>query len=652
MSELNYWQRARRAHISRRTMLSASARAGIGATGLALVGCGDDDDDAAVTQTQTQADQEQAEQVAEQAAEQAADQEQAEQAADQAEAEEEMVAAGPTPVRGGIRFNTQFQSSFTMDPAFTTDQNGAAVTSWVTDKVVRELNSNTGEIIGDLAETWETPDASTLILNVREGVKWASVGPAANNPNAGGGRPFTVDDMAWIFTRQGNNLLVNGDEAGFARSHIYRNMAAGGIDIDGMSVTLNYGIPDATALGSIGYEMNQVTQRELMESIEDTPFDFLPENMIGTGPFILTKITLNELWELRRNPDYWGNVYPWLDGATFNSSIGTDPNARRLGFENKSLDEMTGSKELIDAIEGDNAGDVYRVSKGSAAPLGLWVNPTREPFTDPRVIMALHLAQHRHFYIQVYEQGQGKLNGPIEWIQGTWAIPQNELITYPGHRSGADREEDLKEANDLWNVSGGREFGEIPIPFAAGYLASRGSDAHEVYAQTLNDALQTEQFVGTVSTWAEMIPELFKKEFWTYGSLYTGFLGSDGRVDLRSHFHSEGSQNHISVNNAQLDALLDKSIREPDVEIAVEIVREAQDLILENAHFGRIQDHNPFSQGLSWNYLHQRQASGSREEGFDGFTFSIRSLDARETWIDQSDPTFNARPDVQPAAIV
>ena len=47
MSDRNYWTSLRQRKISRRTMLGASAKAGVGAAGLALVGCGDDDDDAA-----------------------------------------------------------------------------------------------------------------------------------------------------------------------------------------------------------------------------------------------------------------------------------------------------------------------------------------------------------------------------------------------------------------------------------------------------------------------------------------------------------------------------------------------------------------------------------------------------------------------------
>ena len=47
----NYWNTLRHRKISRRTMLGASAKAGVGAAGLALVGCGDDDDDAAAIDT-------------------------------------------------------------------------------------------------------------------------------------------------------------------------------------------------------------------------------------------------------------------------------------------------------------------------------------------------------------------------------------------------------------------------------------------------------------------------------------------------------------------------------------------------------------------------------------------------------------------------
>ena len=89
MSERNYWQRMKRRQLSRRALLRASARAGVGASGLALVGCGDDDDDAqqTVAQARQQAQQEQ------QAMQQQAEQPQQQQAMQQQQADQQAQAA-------------------------------------------------------------------------------------------------------------------------------------------------------------------------------------------------------------------------------------------------------------------------------------------------------------------------------------------------------------------------------------------------------------------------------------------------------------------------------------------------------------------------------------------------------------------------------
>ena len=57
----NYWGRLRRQRVTRRSLLRASAQAGVGATGLALVGCGDDDDDEQQAEQQQAQQQQQAE---------------------------------------------------------------------------------------------------------------------------------------------------------------------------------------------------------------------------------------------------------------------------------------------------------------------------------------------------------------------------------------------------------------------------------------------------------------------------------------------------------------------------------------------------------------------------------------------------------------
>ena len=87
MSERNYWQRLLRNEMSRRSLLRASARAGVGATGLALVGCGDDDGQQTVAQAQQQEQQVMQQQAEQQPQQQQAQQQQAEQQQPEQQAE-------------------------------------------------------------------------------------------------------------------------------------------------------------------------------------------------------------------------------------------------------------------------------------------------------------------------------------------------------------------------------------------------------------------------------------------------------------------------------------------------------------------------------------------------------------------------------------
>ena len=89
------WSRIRSQRLSRRSVLRASARAGVGAAGLALVGCSDDDDDAqpGVVAEQQQQQQQTAPEQAEQTQEQAIQQQQ--QAMPQQETQQQQALAQP-----------------------------------------------------------------------------------------------------------------------------------------------------------------------------------------------------------------------------------------------------------------------------------------------------------------------------------------------------------------------------------------------------------------------------------------------------------------------------------------------------------------------------------------------------------------------------
>jgi peptide/nickel transport system substrate-binding protein len=69
-----------------------------------------------------------------------------------------------------------------------------------------------------------------------------------------------------------------------------------------------------------------------------------PENVIGTGPFVLEKIDLGQQIVLKRNPHYWqkdekGNSLPYLDKVVF--LVIRDPSVEMLKFKSGELDNLS-----------------------------------------------------------------------------------------------------------------------------------------------------------------------------------------------------------------------------------------------------------------------------------------------------------------------
>ena len=305
MSERSYWQRMSRKRMSRRGILRASARAGVGAAGLALVGCGDDDDDAQQTaaqvqqqqQAQQQAAQEQAQQqqqaqpqaqqqaqqqqAAQQAAQQQAQEQSAEEQAQQQAAQQQAMVSDKK--YGGYLIEQSANVYETYDAQRTVASPVLQVLARVQSKLLRFSNPDTGELVGDLAETWETPDSTTVVLHLRGGVNWHSEGPGANHPAAAPGRALTTQDIVWNIDRQRNKLLESGEEAGnFGRSAYWGGVDS--IDQGDMSVTLNLVEPDATFVQGFANEFNLINQPELVGGTEDQYTEVDASKVIGTGP--------------------------------------------------------------------------------------------------------------------------------------------------------------------------------------------------------------------------------------------------------------------------------------------------------------------------------------------------------------------------------
>ena len=302
MSERNYWTRMRSRRLSRRTLLVASSRAGVGAAGLALVGCGDDDDDEqqAVVQAQQQAEPQQQQQAMQQQqaappqqqAMQQQQQPQAEQQAQQVqqqeegtveaiereEAEEDVAAAEPE-----IDLDATLNLAVARYTAGLDGQRSGSQTNYINSATVFDSamsnHPDTAALEPHLVAGVEIVDSTNLIFHVQEGVKFHS------------GTPYTAEDLAfnWERVSAAAEYHQGGETSDHPNGWATARMTFGTVNfasyalIDGYTVRVETPAPDASLVASVTGGAVVQHSKAYVEANGDEHVD--AEFAVGTGPF-------------------------------------------------------------------------------------------------------------------------------------------------------------------------------------------------------------------------------------------------------------------------------------------------------------------------------------------------------------------------------
>ena len=198
----SHWGSLRRTRFSRRSLLSASARAGVGAVGLALVGCSDDEEPAPQEAQQQQTAQEQdAPPEPQQAQQQSSEQQTQAQQVDQQTAQPQPPSG---PVSGGIiRAWLPVERHDRWDPHRSRYRYTQAMHSLMYSRLVRPASVSTGELEADLCALPEMPDETTYVFTVEPGASFWNLEPTS-------GRAVSAEDIRWNIVRQQAAVDANG----------------------------------------------------------------------------------------------------------------------------------------------------------------------------------------------------------------------------------------------------------------------------------------------------------------------------------------------------------------------------------------------------------------------------------------------------------
>ena len=560
----NYWQRMRRNRMSRRALLRASGRAGVGAAGIALVGCGDDDDDdqPATAQSQPQQQQQsmsaqqqdqmrQQDAMADQQADQADQQEAVADASGQDQGQTQQTSAGPpagAPQYGGtVRRASTIETHDYWDPHRGVFGPTQFMHSLLYNNLIRWKNKEKSEMEADIAALPETPDPTTYIFQINPAARWHDAYPTE------GGRHITAEDIAVNVDRNTAGVDSTGAEDGsFLGLSSWRKIASVEAVDEHTLRTTSDGIDStylsATFLRPFGWMAAPEGIREWGTESDVWRDDPTTLRVAGSGPFIAESFEPTEVFVANRNADYWkddewGRQLPYIDRFEYYNLF--DETAIETAVRSKELDGAWLNISRVESLLNDFP-QMQRNSVGGGFTIMIRTNYNPDwpgedgegnPWLDRRVAAAFHLATDRYLMIDTVYLGSAKPSvlEEIPWFSEFYSPTQEEMGEIPGFR--ADHEQDLQEASELMDASGFRDTDRSIYLFAPDvweqrypgivetaknmYEAALGVgieisiDPYTVLLQRLVDGTST----GQIPCWTNPPSDLDPTSYWLNGRL-------------------------------------------------------------------------------------------------------------------------------------
>jgi len=222
-----------------------------------------------------------------------------------------------------------WQISVTNEPLLVGDWSKGPAGTGETDWTSSHLGQ-TKLLTGELAESWQLTDPTTIIFKIRQGVHWWTKAPA-------NGREFTADDAAWNLTTQWANPMGNFNM--FFPSPAEKMISAKATD----KYTVELKFPEHKQ----GIQILESGCRAYMMLPELYPKQTDWKNALGTGAFILTDWVSGSSMTFEKNPNYWGtnpcgpgkgDKLPYIDSVHI--LVLSDTSTREAAFRTGKIDSM------------------------------------------------------------------------------------------------------------------------------------------------------------------------------------------------------------------------------------------------------------------------------------------------------------------------
>ena len=391
-----------------------------------------------------------------------------------------------------------------------------------------------------LAEGWEiSEDGTSYMFVLREGVTFHD------------GTPLKASDVKFTFER-----LVDPETASTSASELASMKSIEATDARTVVITLN--APDAAFLTNLAQPALVIYSEAFVKANNND----ISQVAMGTGPFRFVEYVPNTRIVLEKNPNYWEEGLPYLDGIEM--TIAADDTSRTAAIVSGAVDfiEYVPLRD-VDTLQQDPNLALAGDTNTNIRFIGF--NLSKEPFDNPLVRQAIAAVVDREAMLGPTVFGHGT---PVEALfpPDFWAALQQDV-----------RPADVERAKSLMEEAGHADGFSTTITSWSQY--SFLSNAAVVLQEQLRQ-IGIEAELNLVEN-ATMVDQVYVGK--TYDIAVTGESAYvDPNTLILPNFKSGESGNFVNYSNPEVDALIEQGIATTDQDERARIYQEIQTILLED----------------------------------------------------------------------
>ena len=419
-----------------------------------------------------------------------------------------------------------------------------------------------GSVVGLLVKEWEVSDDGLVhTWTLQEGVTFHD------------GSEFNADVVKWNLDRKVELKKPLWDLIPFESVEV----------IDPLTVQVTLTRPSLGMYGILATKTWSMYSPSFVESVGE---EGILSQASGTGPFMVEEFIPNEVLRLVKNPNYWQEGLPYLDGVEF--QVIPDINTRATMLEAGDVDiAMDISIQDKERLKGNS--ELNIVDRLGSQQLYITMNNLKAPLDDVRVRQAINYAVDK----------EGIINAVF---LGAYAQVANAVYLMPtinGYSEAGNYAYDPEKANALLDEAGWTERNADGIrvkdgePMILKIYTRRGGQAGDIEIVELTQGMLKEVGVGLdvqvldSAAFVSTVTKVPEEADYHMANLSVGVFTGDAEYIMLTFYACDSAApryyNRAYFCDAEVDAKIQESLTITDLDARNAIYAEINKMVVDQA---------------------------------------------------------------------